>query len=36
MSSSKKKGLGKGLSALFGELNVKEVQSAGKNQNQKT
>ena len=36
MSSSKKKGLGKGLSALFGELNVKEVQSASKNQNQKT
>ena len=34
MSSSKKKGLGKGLSALFGELNVKEVQSGGKNQNQ--
>ena len=34
MSSSKKKGLGKGLSALFGELNVKEVQSDGKNQNQ--
>ena len=32
MSSSK--GLGKGLSALFGELNVKEVQSGGKNQNQ--
>ena len=36
MSSSKKKGLGKGLSALFGELNVKEVQSGGENQNQKT
>ena len=34
MSSSKKKGLGKGLSALFGELNVKEAQSDGENQNQ--
>ncbi len=38
MSSSKKKGLGKGLSALFGELNVKEVQSDSEiqNKNQKT
>ena len=38
MSSSKKKGLGKGLSALFGELNVKETQSDGdkKRQSQKT
>ncbi len=38
MSSSKKKGLGKGLSALFGELNVKEVKrdDDSKSQNQKT
>lgn len=38
MSSSKKKGLGKGLSALFGELNVNETQSDGdkKRQSQKT
>ena len=33
MSSSKKRGLGKGLSALFGELNVKEVKSESDSQN---
>ena len=38
MSSSKKKGLGKGLSALFGELNVSEVKEniKGKSDDQKT
>jgi len=30
LSSSKKKGLGKGLSALFGELNVKKVKNENK------
>ncbi len=38
MISSKKKGLGKGLSALFGELNVSEVKEniKGKSDDQKT